>query len=1205
MSAGDSLVLADMVELLRGGQVSAHPMCPGAQMILAPGYDRGAGVPQTDLIASLMTDGENPRGRRTGNRTCTLRVKIIGTSRANLNGAKELLLALVDQAKFPLTWTPDPQGGTPLPMVFDCFRTAGSSVDQDQNNEDNLVAYVTLVFPAHPFGRSAVLTTISFPGPSASFTAPPPAVRLDDMQAVVSSTQPSAWSQSSQHVADSFSARWSFAASDQQSAPAYTRTLYDPGFASDFEAGTGAWFASGASTAMTQSAVVAHGGTHSMALTCNSTTDGFTAAELGSALAVVPGDKVTVSAWARAGSSTRTAQLNVNFYNGGSFVSGANAASAADSSGAWTQLAGTVTVPAGCNIAHVQVLFASPATSEVHYADDVLIARGAQCDLTGLTKLTFGFGMGAGNYLLWRAGQVTFAATLSDAAGHVLKFGSQLPLQSSNDPNWPVFSQVTLAIPPSAVFDFTRVTGYSIQAWRQVHWLGYLYHDADCYLNGVTATAAALAPVPAVRGTVYQIGAPGGTARAPMSAEWTAPPPVTPGTTTQVFTAAGAGRFIPPVNVRTLAVLVQAGAGKGGDRTTSGFGGGGGGAASVVHPAYPCTPGQGIDYFVGAGGTAGVLPALAASYYAEQDTYTGNALVTPSFTPAAGEVLVVKAVASDSVATFPAPTGGGLTWTSRVSSGAGGFSRVQIWTATVGGGGTPMTVHLGPPSWFAAYAMTVERWSGAVLAGSPAVGSGTGSGSAPNVTVTTAAALSVVSYVNSDHNAAAAGTRTYRTASTEENYNFDSGYYTGEWAYQSAASAGAQAIGMTAPASQQWACAGIEIQAAVTGGLTDGQASTFDGLGPAAAFLAAAGRSVPSNTTSGGAGGTVAACNVPSGATAFRGGNGFTATTTGGGGASGAGSAAQGTDATGQAGAVGPPFGGSGGAGGGAGGNNPGIAGGQPGGASGGAASTGGAAAAPAGSAGKITVTYATPISPFKVLLAHAPGYDAPSTLNPLMPVGAGQDPPDGREYPIASPIPGLNARFCGTYTIYAFASNVAAPATLRTVTVTFRQYDYPGGPSTSVPVPRTLTPSSEIPAIANGVINLGEVTLPVRDIAPDQTAAVTTVAVSSTNGADRFLDVVAVDCAGQLLLVNVRTGSGYPVYFADAPDDKDWGRVLGSAFDRPQAVSILDAVDAMSGGPLLIDPAGPGWLLAYSPDGGAPWLTAGFWARWREARLT
>jgi hypothetical protein len=1059
VSAGDSLILADMVELLKGGQVSSHPMCPGAQMILAPGFDRGAGVPQTDLIASLMTDGETPKGRRTANRTCTLVVKIIGTSRANLNGAKELLLALVDQAKFSLTWTPDPQGGTPLPMVFDCFRTTGSTVMQDQNNEDNLTGYVTLVFPAHPFGRSAVLTTIPFPGPSASFTVPPAAVRLDDLSSVGSSTQPTWWSQSSQHVLDSWSARWSFSSSDGASAPTYTRTL------------------------------------------------------------------------------------------------------------------------------------------------------GASVNLTGLTKLTLLFGMGTSNYLTWRSGQVTFAGTLTDGSGHTVSFGDHCELQAGNDPSFPVFSQVALSLPPSLTFDWAHVTAWSLKAWRQVHWLGFLYHDADCYLNGVTATAAALAPVPTTRGVMYQIGAPGGTARAPMFAEFTAPPPVANLTTTVTFSTPGPFSFIPPVGVKAGAVLVQAASGKGGDRTTTGLGGGGGGGAAVTHPAYPMTPGQAISGFIGAGGSAGAFPSLVTSYYAEQDSWTGANLVTPSFTPAAGEVLVVKAIASDSVASFPsAPSGGGLTWTSRVNSGVSGFCRVQIWTATVGGGGTPMTVTLPAPNavfWGVPSAMTVERWAGAVLAGSPAVGSNTGSSTAPNVTVTTAAALSVVSYVNSDHNALAAGTRTYRTASAEENYNFDSSQYTGEWAYQQAASSGAQAVGMTAPASQQWACAGIEIQAAVTGGLTDGQASTFDGLGTEAKFLAAPGKSVPANTATGAPGGTVAACTVPSGATGFRGGNGFTGATTGGGGGSGAGSAAQGTDAAGQAGAVAPAGGGNGGAGGNAGGNNPGVAGSQPGGASGGAVSIGGAAAAPAGSAGKVTVTYATPIAPFKVLLAHAPGYDAPRTLNPLMPVGAGQDPPDGREYSIASPIAGLNARFRGTYTIYAFASTVISPASVRTITVSFKQYDYPGGPSTTASIARTLTPNSEVPAIVNGVINLGEITLPARDIADDQTAAFTTVGVVSTL-ADRFLDVVAVDCAGQVLLVNVRSGSGYPVYFADAPDiDKDWGRVLGSAYDRPQAVSILDSIDALSGGPLVIDPTGPGWLLAYSPDAGAPSLTAGFWARWREARLT
>ena len=100
--------------------------------------------------------------------------------------------------------------------------------------------------------------------------------------------------------------------------------------------------------------------------------------------------------------------------------------------------------------------------------------------------------------------------------------------------------------------------------------------------------------------------------------------------------------------------------------------------------------------------------------------------------------------------------------------------------------------------------------------------------------------------------------------------------------------------------------------------------------------------------------------------------------------------------------------------------------------------------------------------------------------------------------------------------------------------------------------------------------------------------------------------DVVVVDVTGQLLVFNHATG--YPNIWWDLPDtDRDWGRILGSSFDRSSAVSVLDSVanGALSGGPLMIDPDGPGWLMAYSPDAGAPALTASFWASWRDSRLS
>ena len=126
MSTGDSLILGDVVELLLGGQVSAHPLCPGPSMVLAPGFDRGAGVPRTLEISSLLLDGSTVSGRKTDNRTFALPIKISAPTRALVNGARELLLDIVDQEKFRLQWTPDPQSGTALPLIFECFRAPAS-----------------------------------------------------------------------------------------------------------------------------------------------------------------------------------------------------------------------------------------------------------------------------------------------------------------------------------------------------------------------------------------------------------------------------------------------------------------------------------------------------------------------------------------------------------------------------------------------------------------------------------------------------------------------------------------------------------------------------------------------------------------------------------------------------------------------------------------------------------------------------------------------------------------------------------------------------------------------------------------------------------------------------------------------------------------------------------------------------------------------
>jgi hypothetical protein len=953
------------------------------------------------------------------------------------------------------------------------------------------------------------------------------------------------------------------------------------------------------------------------------------------------------------------------------------------------------------------------------------------------------------NFFYINQGNVTFKVTLTDNAAHTLTFGGVAYCTASNNPAYPSWTQVTFAIPTSATFNYAQFSSYSIRAWRFVDRDGALELDASSYLNGLTASSSTSNPIAAVRGTLYQVGAPGGTARAPMSAQFQSPPVTVP--TTVTFTTPGPFSWTPPAGVLNAKVRVKGASGKGGDRSTTGQGGGGGGGAGIGEDAYPLSPGQTLQGVIGAAGTTGGFPTLTASYYNSQDGRNSTSLVTPSFTPAVGEILVVKAANEDAGGTYGTPTGGGLTFTQRVNVGSGSQTRVGLWTATTVAA-TPMTVTL-PVGGTVSHAFVVERWAGAKLAGSPAVTSATGSG-APSATNTTVANNSVISWVNADW-AGATGARTYRGTPTEEQYTALGGKYTGYWAWQTQATAAAVTIGLTAPGGQTWSRAAVEIQAFNAGALTDGGASAFDLL------TAPGGASVPANTTTGGLGGvppitnlraflttpntdfetgvgtwvagtncavaqtaaqahagtkslqvtsaaggdmtaqavSVAATDltgmstVPGGlitvsawfrsavsartcqvgatftdalgaavgsgvyvagsadssaawtqvsgtitvpalavwaalsvkvvatgagaevhyvddvqmypGAVWAGGNGATSGATGGGGGSSAGDDAAGAAGSGVTGGTAPTGGGNGGNGGAAGANN-GVAGSAPGGAGGGASSTGAAQTGGAGANGKVSITYTPPLAAFKTLVAHAPSYMAPATLSPLIPVGAGLDPPDAREYTIASPVAGLPARFYGTYTIVAAASTVNTPSAARTVTVTFKQYDYVGGPSSTLAVARTLTPTTESPPIANGMIIVGEISLPVRDIAQDNTTAYTTVSVLSSNASDRFLDILVLDVRGQTCAVNVSTGSGHVNYYYDEPSiDRDWGRILASDYDRAQASSVLDQVMALSGGPLIIDPAGAGWLLAYSPDAGAPGLTATYYPRWRDSRLS
>lgn len=217
-------------------------------------------------------------------------------------------------------------------------------------------------------------------------------------------------------------------------------------------------------------------------------------------------------------------------------------------------------------------------------------------------------------------------------------------------------------------------------------------------------------------------------------------------------------------------------------------------------------------------GSGATLPTLADTPQLKASV-DANALVSDAFTPADGEVLVVKAGTYSSTIAPGTPSGGGLTWTQRVVEAGGGFNgRFEIWTAVVGTSPGSMTITMTPAA-SSHHAMVVERWSGAQLAATPATGqSFEGNISAPLATITTTSANSIVSWGVYDNNSVDPTGHTYRSGATEEfvrNPGNSVGIF--YFAYQEAAATGSQDFGLTVPSTAKANMAGIEVQAAGSG----------------------------------------------------------------------------------------------------------------------------------------------------------------------------------------------------------------------------------------------------------------------------------------------------------------------------------------------------------------------------------------------------
>lgn len=214
------------------------------------------------------------------------------------------------------------------------------------------------------------------------------------------------------------------------------------------------------------------------------------------------------------------------------------------------------------------------------------------------------------------------------------------------------------------------------------------------------------------------------------------------------------------------------------------------------------------------------MPTLVASYFVQSATNSGDStsLSTISFTPTSGELIVVKAATWDSGTPSGTPSGGGLTYTQQSTAAPGGFNGYgTIFTAPVVSSPGSMSITLSPPASGCYHSMTVERWSGAQVAATPATNSTiTGVASAPTATITTTADNSIITWVNVDENSSNTAGRAYFSGATEDGIadGHSSASSVHYYAYQTAATAGSQTIGMSAPSDQKWSMTGIEILAA-------------------------------------------------------------------------------------------------------------------------------------------------------------------------------------------------------------------------------------------------------------------------------------------------------------------------------------------------------------------------------------------------------
>jgi hypothetical protein len=1233
-TAFDSLVIGGAIELWGnpGGVPSINPMCPGAIFRLAPGWDLDAPQPTSDFIASLILDGERPFGDRASDRTITLPVYITAPDFRTLAGARELLLSTIDAQQWTLTWTrastatlsgADPQS---YPLILDCFRAQPSTIDWGGPEGFRLhpAGKINLKFQALPYGRSDVQQQVAFAAPIASLNAPalPPSPVVLDAFTTINSPQ---CSQSTNCIVGPYTCYWDpgrppFSNPDGQNSPLIYGAQFSSAINLSNMTSLGMWLGFGSryyfnhhphgrtrvviGMQLTDSfgnvlqwstqtddflpvsqdpnnpvfgrvtiripqnnGSFSYGSVVSYQLTitnraatfdCPSGELRYTCAYL-DALTAFPASQVVAQPSPRGNLYTLFGVVGT--HRAPTSMQFQQAPAAATPTSLTTAGTGTYTVPSGTVYLKVECVGGGGA--------------GSSQTIAGV-----GGGGGGGEY----AAETIFSATPGQVIPYSVGSGGSSGSSPLNG------TATSFGPAPGASLAVVANPGQSAAVNSTAAGLGGSGSTNTIHNSGGTGRTAS-----------GSVGGGGGSSGGSLSAGLTPT-----GTSAVIFTTAGTfsggSGWLCPSGVTQIYVECW-GSGASAATGSANANGGGGGGGEYAAGFVNVTPGNRYSYTVAAGGASvsgtGSFGNAGASSLFTGDlgvaitahggqggspSYSGGggaggsgSTATVHFNGGAGGPANPYSGTGGSSAgpaaagntgngygsTTTAPTGGGYggggsgatgnpgsnggapggggggTYYGGVASGAGATGQIRL---TYPGGGAPTNTGAAAVTGGGAGGAGGGSSNTAGSAGSQPGGGGGGADSGGSTEAGGAGGagkITVTPYASPTFKTLVV----HRPAVTAPDI------------LNPFVPVGA---GLVAPGSTEY-----PIPAAVAPVALNQNSSFTSAVTPWTAVNSATLSQSTSWVTSGSAlwtgngstanPGMISENNIPvtpgDSYTAqaqlyspqgFSGGvraviTWYDVTET-----------ATGTAVTGTAVAIPSTFG------------------------FGTAVTAAGTAPALAAFASVTFQAVGTPANTVQFFADNA-----------MM---------------LATPLPAV---FSGTYTVMLMASTWNSPSSSRTISVTVKQYEYPGGASYTV----TTTPVSIVPntQVTNGIVNVGTLTLPLKAIPPDNVDGYFTVLVSDTNTSDRFFDCLFLDTQGQSVIINEPT-TGYVNYYIDEPDSvTDLGNHLGSQFGRPAAISVTDAC-TLSGGPLTIEP-GTNALLAYCQEG-APAISVNYWPRWYAERL-